>query len=72
MVIDSSAVGVRKPDPKIFQLALDALGVLAADAVFVDDHPGNIAAAESLGMVGVLVGPDRPQALADLDEALAA
>ncbi len=72
VIIDSSAVGVRKPDPKIFQLALDALGVTAADAIFVDDHPGNIAAAEALGMVGILVGPDRPQALADLDEVLAA
>jgi putative hydrolase of the HAD superfamily len=72
VIIDSSTVGVRKPDPKIFQLALDALGVTAQDAVLVDDHPGNIAAAEALGMVGVLVGPDRPRALVALDEALAA
>ncbi len=72
VVIDSSAVGVRKPDPRIFQLALDALGVPAHEAVFVDDHPGNIAAAEALGMVGILVGPDRPQALVALNEALAA
>ncbi len=72
VVIDSSAVGVRKPDPRIFQLALDALGVAARDAAFVDDHPGNIAAAEKLGMVGILVGPDRPQALIALDKALAA
>lgn len=71
VVIDSSAVGVRKPDPKIFQLALDALGVKPEEAAFVDDHPGNIAAAETLGMTGVLVGPDRPQALVALDDALA-
>ena len=72
VIIDSSAVGVRKPDPRIFQLALDALGVPAHEAAFVDDHPGNIAAAEALGMVGILVGPDRPQALVALNEALAA
>ncbi len=72
VVIDSSAVGVRKPNPKIYQLALDALGVDAADAVFLDDLPGNITAAESLGMAAILVGPDRPQALAELDELLAA
>ncbi len=72
VVIDSSAVGIRKPDPRIFQLALDALAVPAHEAVFVDDHPGNIAAAEALGMVGILVGPDRPQALVALNEALAA
>ena len=46
VIIDSSAVGVRKPDPRIFQLALDALGVPAHEAAFVDDHPGNIGAAE--------------------------
>lgn len=72
VVIDSSAVGVRKPDPRIFQLALEALGVAASEAAFVDDHPGNIAAAESLGMRGVLVGTNRPEALIALDEVLAA
>jgi putative hydrolase of the HAD superfamily len=72
VIIDSSSVGVRKPDPRIFQLALDALGVAANEAAFVDDHPGNIRAAEALGMVGILVGPDRPQALVALNEALAA
>jgi epoxide hydrolase-like predicted phosphatase len=71
VIIDSSAVGVRKPDPRIFQMALDRLGVTAQDSVFVDDHPGNIRAAEKLGITGVLVGPDRPRSLADLDEALA-
>jgi putative hydrolase of the HAD superfamily len=62
---------VRKPDPRIFQMALDQLGVTARDSVFVDDHPGNIRAAEKLGITGVLVGPDRPRSLADLDDALA-
>ena len=71
LVIDSSHAGVRKPDPRIFQLALDALEVTAGESVFVDDHPGNIAAAEQLGMKTVLVGPDRPQALVALDELLA-
>jgi epoxide hydrolase-like predicted phosphatase len=72
VVIDSSAVGVRKPDPRIFQLALDALQVAASEAVFVDDHPGNVAAAEELGMTGVLVGPNRRDAFVALDKALAA
>jgi epoxide hydrolase-like predicted phosphatase len=71
VIIDSSSVGVRKPDPRIFQLALDALDVPAHEAAFVDDHPGNIRAAEALGMTGVLVGPDRPQALIALNELLA-
>lgn len=49
-VIDSSAVGVRKPNPAIYRLALDAVGVEADEAVFIDDAPGNIAAASALGI----------------------
>jgi epoxide hydrolase-like predicted phosphatase len=65
-VIDSSAVGVRKPDPRIYHLALDALGGVAPEAaVLVDDALGNIVAARAIGIHGVLVGPDR---LAAMDE----
>ena len=39
-VIDSGAVGVAKPDPRIFQIALDAMGIDAADAWYVGDMPG--------------------------------
>ena len=72
IVIDSSAVGIRKPDPRIFKLALDGLGVDPQDCVFLDDHPGNIAAAEKLGITGVLVGEDRPLALEAVEDVLAA
>ena len=71
VVIDSSHAGVRKPDPAIFHLALDALGVTAAQCVFLDDFPGNIDAAAALGIHGILVGPDRHAAIADLDRLLA-
>lgn len=50
----SAEVGVRKPEPEIYRLALDGLEVRAEDAVFVDDFPQNVAAAEELGMIGVL------------------
>ncbi|MCU1378411.1 MAG: family hydrolase [Acidimicrobiales bacterium] len=67
-VIDSSAVGVRKPDPRIYRMALDALGGVApADAVLVDDALGNITAAKALGIHGVLVGPDRLAAMDELE-----
>ena len=39
-VVDSGAVGVMKPDPRIFQLALDAMGLDPADAWYVGDMPG--------------------------------
>jgi putative hydrolase of the HAD superfamily len=67
-VIDSSEVGMRKPDPAIFALALRELGDVAPEhAVFLDDFPGNVAAARRLGMHGVLVEDDPSGALAELE-----
>jgi epoxide hydrolase-like predicted phosphatase len=65
-VIDSSEVGVRKPDPRIFELALERLGVPAARAVFLDDYAGNVEAARRVGIRGVLVTDDYADALAEL------
>ncbi|MET4781915.1 HAD-IA family hydrolase [Glaciihabitans sp. UYNi722] len=48
----SCQLGVRKPDPKIYRLALDHLGVRAEDAFFADDSAENIAGAASLGITG--------------------
>lgn len=53
-VVISGEVGLRKPDPAIYQLAADRLGVVAGDCVFVDDLDKNIAVAEAAGMVGIL------------------
>jgi putative hydrolase of the HAD superfamily len=61
---------VRKPDPAIFRLATDALEVAPERCVFLDDFAGNIAAAEALGITGILVGPDRHAAITTLDEVL--
>jgi epoxide hydrolase-like predicted phosphatase len=71
VVIDSSHAGVRKPDPRIFELALDALDVTAAQSLFLDDFPGNVAAANALGIRGIVVGSDRLAAIAELDALLA-
>ena len=68
VVIDSSEVGMRKPDPRIFHLALESLGgVEPGRAVFLDDYPGNIVAAESVGMHAILVETDHAPAFARLD-----
>jgi putative hydrolase of the HAD superfamily len=73
VIVDSSAVGLRKPDPAIFRLALEELGGIAPErAVFLDDAPGNIAAAEALGIHAILVEDDYRPALQELQEALAA
>lgn len=49
-VVLSAEHGVRKPDPAIFQLALDRLGVAAEECLFVDDSEENLAAAQRLGI----------------------
>jgi glucose-1-phosphatase len=46
----SHEVGARKPDRRIFELALDRAGVSAGDAMFVDDSPENVEAALALGI----------------------
>jgi epoxide hydrolase-like predicted phosphatase len=71
VVVDSCEVGMRKPDPRIYELTLDRLGVEPARAVFLDDHPGNVAGAQRAGLAAVLVR-DPQTAIADLDALLAA
>lgn len=57
--IDSVDVGCVKPDPRIFEAALDALGARAEDAIFVGDSPGrDMAGARALGMKHVLLRPN--------------
>ena len=46
----SCYLGVRKPDPRIYQIALDVLQRDPEDVVFVDDRPENVVAAASLGI----------------------
>jgi epoxide hydrolase-like predicted phosphatase len=64
-LIISSEVGVMKPDPRIYHIALEKLGVAAREAVFVDDTPINVDAARALGMYGILFREPR-RALSDL------
>jgi len=53
-LVISAEVGVMKPDEKIYRLALENAGVQAVEAVFVDDAPANVEAADALGMHGLL------------------
>ena len=49
-LIISAEVGLIKPDPRIFRLALEKLGVLPEESVFLDDMLVNVEAARSVGM----------------------
>lgn len=53
VVVDGSVEHVLKPDPRIYRLAVERLGVEPADCLFVDDQPANVAGAEAVGMATV-------------------
>ena len=55
LVVDSAWVGMRKPDPRIYQLTVERLGddVEPHECLFVDDNEANIEAARELGMTAV-------------------
>ena len=61
----SGEVGLRKPDPAIYELAAERLGLPTSACVFVDDLPGNLKPARALGMATVV---HRGDAAATLDE----
>lgn len=50
----SHEIGMRKPDPKIYQHALDKLQVQPHESVFIDDDASNVEAAARLGVNGIV------------------
>ena len=66
IVIESSKAGVRKPDPKIYQMMLDRLGVPAGACIYLDDLGINCKPAAVLGMAAIKVVSEA-QALDDLE-----
>ncbi|MGH2919469.1 MAG: HAD family hydrolase [Solirubrobacteraceae bacterium] len=69
LVIDSAFVGMRKPEPEIYELTLERLGVPASACLFVDDFEHNCEAAREAGMAAV-VYRDPNQAIAEIRAAL--
>ena len=63
--VESSKLGLRKPDPRIYQHTCEALGVTPHDAIFLDDIGRNLKAARELGMTTIKVDQPEP-ALAEL------
>jgi putative hydrolase of the HAD superfamily len=55
VVVESSVEGMRKPDPRIYQLVLDRLRVEASETVFLDDLGINLKPARALGMTTIKV-----------------
>lgn len=58
-IVESARVGLRKPDPRIYELVLERLGALAHEAVFLDDLGINLKPARAMGMTTIKVSEPR-------------
>jgi len=68
VVIESAKIGIRKPDPRIYLMMCEKLGVTPETCVFLDDLGGNLKPARALGMTTIKV-ESGPQAIAELEAA---
>ena len=68
-LIISAELGIAKPDARIYQYALEQLGVEAGQSIFVDDVEKNIAASAAIGMHGILFQTSQ-QTLAEIQQLL--
>ena len=68
-VIESSKVGIRKPDPRIYQMMCDALGVQSGECIYLDDLGINCKPAAAIGMAAIKVTSGE-QAIMDLGRLL--
>ena len=58
-IIESSKVGIRKPDPKIYYMSCDALGVDPTECIYLDDLGINLKPARKIGMTTIkVIDPD--------------
>jgi putative hydrolase of the HAD superfamily len=64
-IVESAKVGLRKPDPRIYELVCSELGVDPSDAIFLDDLGVNLKPARAMGMATIKVITSE-QALAEL------
>jgi putative hydrolase of the HAD superfamily len=69
LIIISSEERYHKPQPEIFRIALDRLGVQPEEALFIDDEARYVAVAQALGMHAVQFR-DTPQAIAEIRQGL--
>ena len=67
--VESVREGLRKPDPRIYALVCNRLGVAAVEAVFLDDIGRNLKPARAMGMTTIRVS-SAPQALSELEPVL--
>lgn len=69
VIVESSRVGVRKPEPRFYEIACEMLGVRPDECVFLDDLGINLKPAAAMGMITIKV-TSALQAIADLGATL--
>jgi epoxide hydrolase-like predicted phosphatase len=69
VVVDSAFVGTRKPEPRIYEMTLEALGVEAGSALLIDDIEANCTGARAVGIHAVWF-QSSDQAIAETEAAL--
>jgi putative hydrolase of the HAD superfamily len=67
-IIESAKIGLRKPDPRIYTMMIEALGVDPKACVYLDDLGVNLKPARDMGMTTIKV-LDASQAIAELEAA---
>jgi putative hydrolase of the HAD superfamily len=70
VIVESSKIGVRKPEPRFYEIACELLGVQPEECVFLDDLGINLKPAAAMGMTTIKV-TSAAQAITDLGNALA-
>ena len=68
-VVESSKVGVRKPEPRFYEIACELAGVPPGNCVFLDDLGINLKPARAMGMTTIKVA-SADQALTELEEVI--
>ena len=58
-IVCSAEVGLAKPEPAVYMMAAERLGIPPSDCIFVDDLDTNVEAARQVGMAGILFRLDK-------------
>jgi putative hydrolase of the HAD superfamily len=68
-VIESSKIGIRKPNPRIYEIMCETLGVVPEACIYLDDLGMNLKPAKAMGMATIKVATG-PQAIVELEKLL--
>lgn len=62
VLVDSSEIGIRKPDPRPYQMAIELMGLSPERIVFIDDNPTYVKGGLDVGLVSILLDVHEPSA----------